>query len=210
MSEANTTWQIRLEGIPQYLSVATPEAVIQGLRDGDWEATDDVRGPQDSDWQSIEEHPVFMEIVSEMGPPIQEPEDDTRLDMNPLIDVTLVLLIFFILTTTYASLRRTLDIPPVQNEDTATSQPIPKTEDIQDRIFRVKITMDMDKPVVKIEERAVVLENLENELTDHVKNTGRKEMYVLVADDVPWGVEAKLYDAAKGAAIHQIHWPKGK
>jgi len=28
--------------------------------------------------------------------------------------------------------------------------------------------------------------------------------------DVPWGVEARLYDAAKGADVHQIYWPKGR
>ena len=47
-----------------------------------------------------------------MGPPPGEAPDETRLDMNPLIDVALVLLIFFILTTTYESLRRAIDLPP--------------------------------------------------------------------------------------------------
>ena len=64
--------------------------------------------------------------------------------------------------------------------------------------------------VVKIEDRAVALENLDREFKDHVRSTGRKEMHLTVADDVPWGTEAKVYDAARGAEIHQIYWPKGK
>jgi len=27
---------------------------------------------------------------------------------------------------------------------------------------------------------------------------------------VPWGIEARVYDAAKGADVHQIYWPKGR
>jgi len=43
-----------------------------------------------------------------------------------------------------------------------------------------------------------------------VRTTGRKELYADIAADVPWGIEARIYDAAKGAEIHQIYWPKGK
>ena len=44
-------------------------------------------------------------------PPPKHPEDETRLDMNPLIDVALVLLIFFMLTTTYEELRKEFNPP---------------------------------------------------------------------------------------------------
>ena len=110
-------WLVRLDGATDAVSVPTPQRVLEGLRDGDWEPTDAVRGPGDRDWLAIEDHPVFAEAVAEMGPPPPEKPDETRLDMNPLIDVALVLLIFFILTTSYASLRRAIELPPSPSDE---------------------------------------------------------------------------------------------
>ena len=42
--------------------------------------------------------------------------------MNPLIDVCLVLLIFFILTITYASLERAIDVPQLNPDQKGPSQ----------------------------------------------------------------------------------------
>jgi biopolymer transport protein ExbD len=201
-----STWQIRHEGSPAATEVTSAQRVLDGLRDGDWEPTDEVRGPTDPGWMAIEEHPQFAEAVAELEPPAVEKPDETRLDMNPLIDVSLVLLIFFILTATYTSLRRAIELPPEPSEG-ATSTMV-KKEDIQDRSFTVKIRMNEGTPVIKIDDRVVLLDELEKQIQDYVKKTGRKEMLADVGPDVPWGIEAKLYDAAKAAEIHQIYWPK--
>lgn len=202
-----TGWQVRLEGSREATPVASPQAVLEGLRDGDWDTTDTVRGPGDRDWRPIEDHPVFAEAVAEMGPPPGEKPDETRLDMNPLIDVALVLLIFFILTTTYASLRRAIDLPPEPPAEKGSVQQLIKKEDIQDRSFKIAIWMEGDKPIVQLETKPIAVDALEREVADYVKSTGRKELFADIAPDVPWGIEAKLYDAAKGAEIHQIYWP---
>lgn len=202
-------WKIRHEGSPRSIDVPTAQAVVEGLRDGDWSAQDEVIGPYDRDWRSIEDHPQFEEIVAELESPLNEPPDETRLDMNPLIDVALVLLIFFIITTTYSSLRRAIELPPEPTSDAVTKTPVIKKEDIKDRSFRVKIWMENDNPFIKIEDKAVELADLKREIAQFVKTTGRKELYAEIAGDVPWGIEAELYDAAKGAEIHQIYLPKG-
>lgn len=199
-------WHVRHEGSPTATEVPSAQRVLEGLRDGDWEPTDEVRGPTDRGWVAIEEHPQFAEAVAEMEPPPAEKPDETRLDMNPLIDVALVLLIFFILTATYTSLRRAIELPPEPSEGAAAQ--VAKKEDIQDRSFTVKIRMNEGTPVIKIDDRVVLPNELEKQIQDYVKKTGRKEMLADVGPDVPWGVEAKLYDAAKAADIHQIYWPK--
>ena len=202
-------WQVRHLGMPEGETLPNAERVLEGLRDGDWDESDDVRGPGELHWLPIELHPHFADAVAEMGPPQPEPPDESRLDMNPMIDVALVLLIFFILTATYTSMRRSIELPPAPTEEGVSK--VVKPSDIQDRIFRVKVSLDTGgATVVKIEDRAVALENLDREFKDHVRSTGRKEMHLTVADDVPWGTEAKIYDAARGAEIHQIYWPKGK
>ena len=203
-----SNWKLRHEGSPQAIELPSAQRVLDGIRDGEWEPSDEVLGPGDRDWQAIEDHPLFAETVAEMGPPPPHPTDETRLDMNPMIDVALVLLIFFILTTTYASLRRAIELPPEPPEESATkTQQILKPKDIEDRAFKVRIWMERNQPAIQIENKMITLNALEREVRDFVKATGRKELFVDVAPDVPWGIEAALYDAAKGADIHRIYWP---
>src|SRR5262245_36028106 len=111
------TYSVRHQGSPQSVPNLTPAQIVEGLQEGMWEPTDEVRGPQDADWVAIEAHPQFAEIAADLEPPPPRVYDDeTRLDFNALIDVCLVLLIFFILTTSYATLQKILDAPDVTSE----------------------------------------------------------------------------------------------
>src|SRR6266851_8382043 len=106
------TWKIRHQGSPKSIEGLTLAEIVEGLRDGLWEPTDEVMGPDDLQWTSIENHPQLADLALDIDPqPPTYHEDETRLDMTPLIDVTLVLLIFFILTTSYAALQKMLDAP---------------------------------------------------------------------------------------------------
>jgi len=199
-------WRVRREGSPTAAEVPSAQAVADGLKDGVWSGEDEVRGPEDAAWVSLEDHPQFATIVAELEPPKAPPEDEARLDMNPLIDVALVLLIFFILTTSYATLRRSIDLPeaPTENKGT-TTKPIQK-EDIRDRVFKVKVFMGDDNAVmVQVEEKTVPLAEAEKEINAVVKGTGKREMYLDVGGEVPWGAEATIYDIAKGADVKQIY-----
>ena len=101
------SWSVRHEGSPRVIEGLTVEQIAEGLRENSWETTDEVRGPNDAEWRPLENHPQFAELAFELEPPPRrEGDDETRLDMNPLIDVCLVLLIFFMLTTTYAALQK--------------------------------------------------------------------------------------------------------
>jgi biopolymer transport protein ExbD len=205
-----STWRVRHEGSPTAVELPSGQRVLEGLRDGDWDPTDEVRGPADPVWVAIEDHPTFAEAVADMEPPPAPHPDETKLDMNPLIDVALVLLIFFILTATYTTLRRSIELPPEPPEEKGQKTQVVKFEDIKDRSFKVKIWMEGNEPRIKIEDKGVTLDELDREIAEFVRTTGRRELYADVAPEVPWGIEARLYDAAKGADIHQIYWPKGR
>src|SRR5262245_35839509 len=107
---SDTPWQVRFEGSAVVKTAESAKAVLEGIRDGLWEPSDEVRGPGERDWRAIEDHPLFADPVAEMGERPKPIVDDSHLDMNPLIDVALVLLIFFMLTTSYSSLKRTIDV----------------------------------------------------------------------------------------------------
>ena len=123
--------------------------------------------------------------------------------MNPLIDVCLVLLIFFILTITYETLKRSIDLPQdVPKKDGPTQKVNP--QEIKDRIFRVKLSMDGDNPVVKVEDKVVSIEQVFNEMRDVITRTGRREMLLDVDGNVPWGMQTTVLDAAKGNNVREI------
>ncbi len=196
------SWLVRKEGSPEALVLPTAHAVVEGLRDGNWEPTDEVKGPEDAAWQRIEDHPVFAEAAAGVEPP-KLIEDETTLDMNPLIDVCLVLLIFFILTITYASMERAIAVPPQQTEDQGPASRI-ELKDIRDRVFVVTARMDLDKTVVRLEKEEVPIEQLTRKMKELIDATGRRQMVLDADKDVPWGVITAILDAAKGNGVHEI------
>lgn len=205
---APTSWLVRLAGDPEPRPLDAPEKVLDGLREGDWEPSDEVRGPGERLWVPIEEHPVFADAVAAMGPPPAEPEDETKLDMNPLIDVALVLLIFFILTATVATLRRTIDVPPPLPDEAGS--PIPQSPP-EDLVFHVTVTLDeQEHPVVQIEQRVILFDRLEDELKEVKRTTGRNEMILKMQNDVTWETEVQIRSAAAAADIRHIYIPGKK
>jgi biopolymer transport protein ExbD len=202
-----SAWQVRKEGSTQAYELPTDEAVIAAMRDGNFVPSDEVKGPDDLDWQPLETHPRFAEAALEVEPPPAAESDETHLDMNPLIDVCLVLLIFFILTITYASLERALDVPEDSAEDKGAMKDI-KLQDIKDRVFMVIVKMDGERPVIKMGVpgglKEVAQDRVFAEMETIISTTGRKEMVLDIERDVPWGVETAILDAAKGNKIHNI------
>ena len=106
------SWKVRHEGSPQHIEVPGVPEIVEGMQSGLWEPTDEVMDPQSATWVAIENHPQLEEIAADIEPsPPTFHDDETHLDMTALIDVCLVLLIFFILTTSYAALQRILETP---------------------------------------------------------------------------------------------------
>ena len=60
------SWQVRHEGSPRTVDNLTPGQIAQGLEDGLWEPTDEVRGPDDPNWVAIENHPIFAEVAADV------------------------------------------------------------------------------------------------------------------------------------------------
>src|SRR5437870_1804409 len=144
------TWKIRHEGSPQAVEGLNPQEIVEGLQDGLWEPTDEVMGPNDESWVPIENHPQFAEIAEDLEPPPPKVYDDeTRLDMTPLIDVTLVLLIFFILTTTYATLQKILDMADLTSKSAKGPAVITK-EKVKEFMIVVRVSMEKGKPAIKV------------------------------------------------------------
>src|SRR6516165_8546012 len=195
------TWTIRHAGSPRSVEGLTSAQVLEGLQDGLWESTDEIMDEGDTAWAPIEVHPQFAELAADIEPPPPpHREDETRLDMNPLIDVCLVLLIFFILTTSFSTLQKVLDMPGASPQ-TLQGLPVRKAEDLQKFTIMVTAQQENGKPVIRVENQVTEPANLMTELNSFVKAKRVTEVLLMASDDVDWGTVVAIQDAAKGAGI---------
>jgi biopolymer transport protein ExbD len=198
------SWSIRHQGSPRSIDGLRSAEIISGLEDGLWEVTDEVKGAADEKWVAIEEHARFAEIAYDLEPPpVRHADDETRLDMNPLIDVTLVLLIFFILTTSYAALERFLEAPRL-NSGKVEGLPKYTAKDLSEFTIKVSARRENGKQVVRVEDQTVAPDALVATLRRFVKQKRKTTLWLDIAEDLPYGMEIQIRDAAKGAGIDRI------
>jgi biopolymer transport protein ExbD len=196
-------WKVRHQGSPSALSDLSLAQVAEGLADGRWEPTDEVMGPADKEWVPIEGHPQLEEIAAELEPPPpRHYDDETRLDMNALIDVCLVLLIFFILTTSYAVMQKRMEAAGTSGEKAG--PPVITPEKVEQQMIRVTVRMEDGRPVYKVEDKVVDPDSLQSELRRYVKATSKTQLLFEHDYDVPHGAVVAVQDAAKLAGMEKI------
>jgi biopolymer transport protein ExbD len=196
-------WKVRHEGSPAAMGDLTLAQVAEGLADGRWEPTDEVMGPNDTAWVPIENHPQLAEVAADLEPPPpRHYDDETRLDMNALIDVCLVLLIFFILTTSYAVLQKRLEAPGVSAEKVG--PPVITKAKVEQQMVYLQVRMEDGKPVFRVEKKIVEPDRLEYELGQFLKATKKTQLLVDLDYDVPHSADVIVQDAAKGAGMEKV------
>ena len=196
------SWNVRHEGSPAVIEGLTTEQVAQGLGEGSWEPTDEIRGSNDTEWLALENHPQFAEAAAELEtpPPRAEP-DESNIDMNPLIDVCLVLLIFFMLTASYAALQKYIESPE-HNAKSINDVPKMKEATLVEVAIPVTAKREGDKTVIRVEKEVVELSDLASILKNALKGNAKKtKMWLDVDDKVPYGIYIAIVDQAAEAGI---------
>jgi len=195
------TWKVRQEGSPQFRDGLSLQEVSEGLAEGEWSPTDEVRGPDDRDWTPFESHPVFAEAVAlEPLPPHED--EETHVDMTPLIDVAMVLLVFFILLFTYSVLEKRLEAP---NASSAHAGPAVITKDeVENQMIQVSARRENGKTVYRVENKEVARDRLLVELVGFVRQTKHTILLLEADPDVPHGDTVYIEDMAKGAGMERV------
>lgn len=210
------SWQVRHAGSPRIVRNLSLQQLVDGLQDGLWETTDEVQGPGEAIWRPIEAHPQLADLAHDLEapPPPRHPEA-TSLDFNALIDVCLVLLIFFILTTSYANLvQKVVPVPVVKSEGKGR---VAKLDDIKKHMIRLQAIADKaGNPVVRVENQTVdVLASdgksidaakLRSTLQPYVRGEDRKTELFMDAREVSWETVIQIQDAARAAGVLKIHY----
>jgi len=203
------SWKVRRQGAVQLVEGLTLAQVIEGLTDGYWDPTDEVMGPQDQTWTRIEDHPQLEDVAVELGPVMHVSEDEARLDMNALIDVTQVLLVFFILTVTYTAQQMILESPELTAQG---GLPKVTQKQVEEKMIQVEVREEGGKPVFRIEKQEVSQDDLFPTLRRLVGSSKKTELLLDHDADAPHGAVVAVQDAARGAGISQVHIliPKGE
>jgi biopolymer transport protein ExbD len=210
------TWQVRHQGSPKAAGGLTAQQIAEGLRDGVWVVTDEVRGPNDSDWVPIENHPQFAEVVEdleELAP--RHHDEEARVDMNALIDVTLVLLIFFILTTTRSvAVQKIVPLPTITDAKKGTK--VYQAEQVKKYMIRLQAVGEPGGALkLMLEGQPISAMSPDGKSPDKTKlrdlihplTRGQppKTEMLLDAQNVSWGNVVAIQDAAKSAGIRIVH-----
>lgn len=197
------SWKIRRHGAVQLVEGLTLAQVVEGLHDGYWDPVDEVMGPQDQEWVRIEDHPQLEDVAVELGPISHLSEDEARLDMNAMIDVTQVLLVFFILTVTYSAQQMILESPDMTIKGPGAIRVTP--QQVEEKMIHVEVRQENDKPVFRIEKEEVDRERLFPVLKRFAGQTNKTELLLEHDFDAPHGAVVAVQDAAKGAGILKVH-----
>jgi biopolymer transport protein ExbD len=201
------SWKVRHEGSPRFVEGLTLGQVAQGLEDGLWEPTDEVQGPGEPGWTAIENHPHLAEVAADVEPPPARLEDEeTRLDMTALIDVCLVLLVFFILTTGYAAVQKLLEMGSL-NFDAKVPVLVRTQKEVDETMLVATVRMEGGKPVIRLEDQEVAPDDVPAALARLVQQSHKFKLLIKHDDEVPWGSVVPISDAAKDAGIHErVFW----
>lgn len=198
-------WRLRHEGSPQPIpQPLTSEQIVDGLKDGVYATSDEVRGPGDPKWIKLESHPHFAE-VSEVIEAVENEKaheaEDNNIDMNPLIDVCLVLLVFFILATTISVMEKVLRLPANPQEN---KKPPVLTEDQAKKYIMLKITKKGPATVFDVNGYEATSDvTLVRELERLVRE-GKTELILDIAPGVEFNAYALAVDSATQARITKV------
>jgi biopolymer transport protein ExbD len=196
-------WKVRHQGSPHAVDDLTFKQIAEALEDGQWELTDEVQGPDDTGWTPIENHKMFAELAEDMDTTTErKPDEGTHLDMTALIDVCLVLLVFFILTTGYAALQKLLELG-----NTVDGLRIVTKPDVERLMLQISARQENGKTVMRLEKEVIEPSDLRGRLYDLVRQTKKFNLLVTHDPEVPWGDLIGIQDAAKFAGIQDaVHW----
>lgn len=147
---------------------------------------------EDAD-ESADDEPDFQ--LRRDRPPLEE------MDLTPMVDVTFLLLIFFMITASF-SLQKTIEIPQPDSDKKGAAQSLLTLEDLQDTAIIANIDsrseIELDEVPVAAGERLIDL------LQSKMRREKKTEIIINADGAAQHRVVVRLMDAANGAGLQKI------
>lgn len=195
-------WRVRIEDDDGPGRAVRFERLAQGVQDGVWGPSDQVRAAHDAEWMLIGECEALDEFLPRQPLFRRVEGEQAEMDMTPMIDITFQLLIFFMIAATYV-VQKTLDMPPFK-----TDQQAPATVTMAQLAEKNIIVRVSDDESATVDGASVPLGELTSALKKAVKQhpAGQPEIALDMADQVTQATVVKVIDAAGGAQIEKVHF----
>ncbi len=167
--------------------------------------------------EKIDAHPKLTEIAEEFAtPPPVRHEEPTSLDMNALIDVCLVLLIFFMITTAYATMvQKSVPLPMTKAD--AKGVRVIRVDQVKSSMVRVQAYKDKAgkiavlvqnqtlKDVFSADGKQIDADKVREAIAPYVKGDEHKTEVLLDARDITWENVIQIQDGARAAGVQMVH-----
>lgn len=125
-------------------------------------------------------------------------EEQEDLDLTPMVDVTFLLLIFFMLTASY-TLQKTFEMPRQQREQQAARQ-APTLEELENR--NVVVRIDADNTIL-VDDEKTTPEQLVARIR-RARSTGRPGLLIAADDRSLHETTVRVIDAASAVGMDQV------
>lgn len=122
----------------------------------------------------------------------REQEENYSLELTPLIDVVFLLLIFFMVSTSFVDFPRKMDI----------ALPTSKVSNENQAVKNFEIEMTKDKAIY-LDGKKVTLKGLE-QLLKKIKKTGDRQALIRADKDIPYGEVVQVMGLLQAAEILDI------
>lgn len=150
------------------------------------------REPVAPDESDEEERPVVFR---------RKPMAAEELDMTPMVDMTFLLLIFFMVTATFSQ-QKTLQIPPPDSDRKGARQSTEMVEDVLDASLRIEI--DAANTVTIEEQKVVQLAELGDRVRELMRSQQKTEAMLMIDRRAFHETVVMVVDACNEAGIQRI------
>lgn len=153
-------------------------------------------------WKGFEEEEEDDDPDIQFGASMDREDDD--LDMTPMVDVTFLLLIFFMVTASF-TLQKSIEQPPSQTDDPSTNV----IEDPQDEDDYVEVIIDQTNTYYVTsrdseEVEAPTIRDMRAKVSDAKNSLNAKRMIITAHTDSRHFKVVAAWDAAMAAQIERV------
>ncbi len=137
---------------------------------------------------------------------INEKNREDDMDLTPMVDVTFLLLIFFMITAAFA-LQKSIEVPPIQDDEASPTQTV---DDLEKDSIVVRIDGDniywIGAPVWSAEQKALSSQEMRSKVREArgADNSGPAKMLVQANGDTRHQFVVAALDAGSGAGMEEI------